>query len=133
MKKKVFAPLMGAVVLGLSAYAGYRTYDAYAKVSESDLLLANAEALALNNESGTSCPSPYDVPDHYWGYVKRTGTQTVSAGGYIIIAGKKFPVGGNVEGTVTFTYEIAGCSQEAKGSCCPFDKIGDIKNVSVFN
>ena len=43
MKKKVFVPLMGVVVLGLSAYAGYRTYDAYAKVSESDLLLANAE------------------------------------------------------------------------------------------
>lgn len=45
-KRKFFAPLMGAVVLGLSAYAGYRTYDAYHGVSESDLLLANAEALA---------------------------------------------------------------------------------------
>ena len=33
MKKKFFAPLMGAVVLGLSAYAGYRTYDAYNGVS----------------------------------------------------------------------------------------------------
>ena len=38
MKRKFFAPLMGAVVLGLSAYAGYRTYDAYHGVSESDLL-----------------------------------------------------------------------------------------------
>ena len=46
MKKKIFAPLLGAVVLGLSAYAGYRTYDAYAGNSEDDLLLANAEALA---------------------------------------------------------------------------------------
>lgn len=44
-KKKFFAPLVGALVLGLSAYAGYRTYDAYDGVSESDLLLANAEAL----------------------------------------------------------------------------------------
>ncbi|MFQ7268407.1 MAG: hypothetical protein ACLRPS_16460 [Paraprevotella clara] len=51
MKKKFFAPLMGAVVLGLSAYAGYRTYDAYNGVSESDLLLANAEALATDDES----------------------------------------------------------------------------------
>ena len=50
-KKKFFAPLVGALVLGLSAYAGYRTYDAYNVVSESDLLLANAEALANNNES----------------------------------------------------------------------------------
>ena len=47
MKRKFFAPLMGAVVLGLSAYAGYRTYDAYNGVSESELLLANAEALAI--------------------------------------------------------------------------------------
>lgn len=46
-KRKLFAPLMGAVVLGLSAYAGYRTYDAYNGVSESDLLLANVEALAV--------------------------------------------------------------------------------------
>lgn len=50
---------MGAVVLGLSAYAGYRTYDAYAKVSESDLLLANAEALADETKEGgdRSCVS----------------------------------------------------------------------------
>ena len=53
MKKKFFAPLIGAVVLGLSAYAGYRTYDAYNGVSESDLLLANAEALASDDESSS--------------------------------------------------------------------------------
>ena len=53
MKKKFFAPLMGAVVLGLSAYAGYRTYDAYHGVSESDLLLANAEALADPREGNS--------------------------------------------------------------------------------
>ena len=47
MKKKIFMPLLGAVVLGMSAYAGYRTYDAYNGVNESDLLLANAEALAM--------------------------------------------------------------------------------------
>lgn len=52
MKKKVIAPLLGAVVLGLSAYAGYRTYDAYQGVDESDLLLANIEALATGGESG---------------------------------------------------------------------------------
>ena len=46
---------MGAVVLGLSAYAGYRTYDAYHGVSESDLLLANAEALADPREGNSLC------------------------------------------------------------------------------
>ena len=55
MKKKFFAPLMGAVVLGLSAYAGYRTYDAYNGVSESELLLANAEALAIQEFMGCDC------------------------------------------------------------------------------
>ena len=53
MRKKIFAPLLGAVVLGLSAYAGYRTYDAYAVNSEDDLLLANAEALAAGGEAGS--------------------------------------------------------------------------------
>lgn len=52
MKKRIFAPVLGVVVLGLSAYAGYRTYDAYSGVSESDLLLANAEALAQKEGSG---------------------------------------------------------------------------------
>lgn len=52
-RKKFFAPLLGAVVLGLSAYAGYRTYDAYTGESESNLLLANAEALADNE--GDDC------------------------------------------------------------------------------
>lgn len=55
MKKKILAPLMGAVVLGLSAYAGYRTYDAYAETNESDLLLANAEALANGVEGSNDC------------------------------------------------------------------------------
>ena len=58
-KKKFFAPLLGALVLGLSAYAGYRTYSAYNGVSESDLLLANAEALAGPDEGS------YEYPDGY--------------------------------------------------------------------
>jgi hypothetical protein len=54
MMKKTFMPLSGAVVSGMSAYAGYRTYDAYNGVNESDLLLANAEALASDDE-GLKC------------------------------------------------------------------------------
>ena len=54
-KRKLFAPLMSAVVLGLSAYAGYRTYNAYNGVSESDLLLENAEALANGDETSPDC------------------------------------------------------------------------------
>ena len=70
-KRKFFAPLMGAVVLGLSAYAGYRTYDAYHGVSESDLLLENAEALANGGED-----SPYEFPTGY----ERTSTCNVKIG-----------------------------------------------------
>lgn len=51
-KRKFFAPLVGALVLGLSAYAGYRTYDAYVeKQFESNLMLENIEALANDGES----------------------------------------------------------------------------------
>ena len=59
MMKKTFMPLLGAVVLGMSAYAGYRTYDAYNGVSESDLLLANAEALA-GDEGGFNKSNGYN-------------------------------------------------------------------------
>ena len=82
MKKKFLAPVLGAVVLGLSAYTGYRTYDTYHEVSESDLLLANAEALATDDEGGgglSQCQGPqlYDevgtsvgekVVRTHWGY-----------------------------------------------------------------
>ena len=52
MKKKILVPIFGAVVLGLSAYVGYRTYGAYSeKELESDLLLANVEALAAPSKS----------------------------------------------------------------------------------
>ena len=58
MKKKILMPLLGAVVLGMSAYAGYRTYDAYNGASESDLLLADAEALA-DDEGGCNYNNGY--------------------------------------------------------------------------
>ena len=52
MRKCLFVPLMGVVVLGLSAYVGYRTYNAYEeKALENDLLLDNVEALAVEGES----------------------------------------------------------------------------------
>ena len=55
MKRKIFAPLMGAVVLGLTAYAGYRTYDAYNVAGESDLLLADIETLASDEAWNPYC------------------------------------------------------------------------------
>ena len=55
MKKKILVPLLGAVVLGLGVYFGYHTYDAYAGTNESDLLLANAEALATSEGASDDC------------------------------------------------------------------------------
>lgn len=52
--KKSFAPLLGVVVLGLSAYAGHRTYNTYAEQNVNDLLLTNAEALA-DEEGSNDC------------------------------------------------------------------------------
>lgn len=54
-RKRFSATLMGVVVVGLSAYVGYRTYDAYNGVSEGDLLLENAEALASSGENPEDC------------------------------------------------------------------------------
>lgn len=50
-RKRFSAILMGVAVVDLSAYVGYRTYDAYAGVDESDLLLANIETLADVDEA----------------------------------------------------------------------------------
>lgn len=74
-KKRFFAPLLGVVVLGLSAYAGYCTYNAYYGVSESDLLLANVEALATSGEAGAEsrlivCYSSFDSKGTGTLYVK---------------------------------------------------------------
>lgn len=61
--KKFFAPLMGAVVLGLSAYVGYRTYDAYVEnPTESNLMLENIEALANDDESSSGNRWTGEIP-----------------------------------------------------------------------
>lgn len=52
-KKKSLVSLIGAVALGLSVYAGYHTYDVNTEINDSDLLLANIEALAVEGESGS--------------------------------------------------------------------------------
>lgn len=57
-RKTVLASLIGATVLGISAYAGYNTYNTFNQVNESDLLLENIEALALDGESASN-PYPY--------------------------------------------------------------------------
>ena len=136
-RKRFSAILMGVAVVGLSAYVGYRTYDAYNGVSEGDLLLENIEALASQDESEgdkpTVCPNPYDVPDLYLGYIQRTGTQTVDAEGYITVANIRIPVGAKAGATIEFTYEIGDCSNSSKGACCPYSKIGDILNVSILD
>lgn len=78
MKRKFFAPLMGAVVLGVTAYAGYRTYDAYAeKQVESGLLLENIEAFAQYGEIPTgweTLSGPCSYPSvKYWVTCKKGG------------------------------------------------------------
>lgn len=54
-KSKIFTPLIGVIVLGLSVYAGYRTYNANAQMDESNLLLENVEALAGGGNESSDC------------------------------------------------------------------------------
>ena len=69
---------MGVVVVGLSAYVGYHTYDAYVeKQVESSLLLENIEAFAQYGEIPTgwetlSGPCPYPSVKH-WVVCKKGG------------------------------------------------------------
>ena len=137
-KKKIGLSALGGVLLAVTVFSAYHTYDAYAEIQvESNLLLENIEALASQDESEgdkpTVCPNPYDVPDHYLGYIQRTGTQTVDAEGYITFANMRIPVGAKAGATIQFTYEIGDCSNSSKGACCPYSKIGDIKNVSILD
>ena len=105
MKKKIFMPLLGAVVLGMSAYAGYRTYDAYNGVSESDLLLANAEALAIQEFMGCDCNRS-----------TRTCRVYVGAKGKVkLLGGTILEAGAN--GYVEFDGEVI-CSKGGEGSTC---------------
>ena len=62
-KKKIGLSALGGVLLAVTAFSAYRTYDAYATLKqESNLLLENLEALAIENESGGS---EYEYPDGY--------------------------------------------------------------------
>lgn len=108
--KKFFAPLMGAVVLGLSAYAGYRTYDAYNGVSESDLLLANAEALASGDEVNPA-------------YKREEGDCVIDVGA----KGKIKLLGGTIleadaTGKISFTGKVV-CKADGDLSCKPVECI----------
>ena len=50
-KKKIGLSALGGVLLAVTAFSAYRTYDAYAeKQVESDLVLENIEALAQEDE-----------------------------------------------------------------------------------
>ena len=129
--KTTLASLIGAMVIGTTGYSGYQTYEKNKTTTESDLFLENIEALAEyedDEKKPTTCPSPYDVPDHRLAYVQKTGTYTIDAEGYISIGGKRIHIGG-VEGTITVTYEISDCSTSSPGTCCPYEKAGDIKIV----
>ena len=77
MKKKILVPIFGAVVLGLSAYVGYRTYGAYSeKELERDLLLANVEALAVGGE--TDLFNRIDCYNSFEGEDEPDATQTTN-------------------------------------------------------
>ena len=125
--KKIFYTMAVAAAL----FAGYSAYNSQNSNELTDIALANVEALAGSNESGsTSCPGPYDVRDHQLSFTKRTGNFTVDANLEITILGKKFKIDGVEAGVnITKSYEIGNCDKESPGNCCPNARNGEIKLV----
>lgn len=75
-KKTFLTAFLSIVVIGISIYAGYNTYENYTKINESDLLLANIETFANSDEAW----NPYC---HSGG----SGSNSCSIDGGITIAG----------------------------------------------
>ena len=62
-RKRFSAILMGVAVVDLSAYVGYRTYDAYAERQiANDLLLENVESLASEDEGSAKNRWSGEIP-----------------------------------------------------------------------
>lgn len=51
MRKKFIVTAFGGLILGITIYAGFKSYERTSSTTENDLLLANIEALA-GGESG---------------------------------------------------------------------------------
>lgn len=58
--KKVWATSLCTILLGITAYCGYHTYNKYQEINESLLTLRDVEALA-DKESGTSNERQYYI------------------------------------------------------------------------
>lgn len=63
-KKNFLRVFVSMVVVGLSIYAGYKTYDDYTKVNEADLLIADVETFVNGDEVwNPNCHSGSEVCD----------------------------------------------------------------------
>ena len=58
--KKVWAAPLFTILLGITAYCGYHTYNKYQEINESLLTLRDVEVLA-QNESGSSSGKQYHI------------------------------------------------------------------------
>lgn len=58
--KKVWAAPLFTILLGITAYSGYHTYNKYQEINESLLTLRDVEVLA-QNESGSSSGKQYHI------------------------------------------------------------------------
>ena len=126
MKNKILL-----VIIIVLFVVGYGVFSSQVDVKPiSDLALANVEALASPDEAG-KCPDPYDVYNHQFGFVQRTGRYKLDANCEVTIAGKKFKIAGLSSGvTATLTYELGNCDKDSPGNCCPNSRIGEVRNIT---
>lgn len=87
--------------------------------------------VTYSDEPKHPCPSPYDPYGYKLGSTVHKGSATVSAEGEFSIMGKLFRLSGVRAGAIChFTFILKNCDVKAERTCCPYQMIGQITNVT---
>ena len=128
MKKTMF-PIVAACVMGMVSFTAKKIFCAQPACAES-LLIENAEALSLMEESTTKCPSYKYVPDHFIVATSSTASGTCNVDGELTVG--ENTVSGSFKKGKTYVVVITTKNFDGlqKGACCNQKDVGvSIKKV----
>lgn len=128
MKKIIFS-IVAVCIIGIASITANKIFLARSTYAES-LLMENAEALSLMEESTTKCPSYKYVPDHFIVATVSTTSGTCNVDGELTVGEKT--VSGNFKKGKTYVVVITtkNCDGIQKGACCNQKDVGvSVKKV----